>query len=55
MDAVERFSFSQDISDLSVTCPCEARWRAYMESENLLGSPADLESGFENELTLRMV
>lgn len=55
LDAVERFSFSQDISDLSVTCPCEARWRAYMESENLLGSPADLERGFENELTLRMV
>jgi hypothetical protein len=55
LDAVERFSFTQDLADLSVSCPCEARWRAYMESESILGTPADLDRGFENELTLRVV
>lgn len=55
LDAVERFSFTQDPADLSVSCSCEARWRAYMESESILGTPADLDRGFENELTLRVV
>lgn len=53
LDAIERFSFNQDPKELDVTCECISKWRAYMESENLLGSPADLERDFENELTLR--
>lgn len=54
LDAIERFSFSQDVKDLDVTCACKARWEAYMRSEDLLGSPADLDRDFENELVLRM-
>jgi radical SAM enzyme (TIGR01210 family) len=55
LDAVERFSFTQDPSDLEVSCQCIAKWKAYMESEDLLGSPADLDRSFENELTLRVL
>lgn len=54
LDAIERFSFSQDPKDLDVTCGCRERWKAYMRSETLLGSPADLDRDFENELVLRM-
>lgn len=54
LDAVERFSFSQDPADLDVECGCRARWEAYMESEGILGSPADLDRDFENDLILRM-
>ena len=54
LDAVERFSFTQDPADLEVDCGCRASWRAYMESEAALGSPADLDRDFENELILRM-
>ena len=54
LDAVERFSYSQDVRDLDVTCECQAKWRAYMESETLLGTPADLDRGLENDLALRM-
>ncbi len=54
LDAVEKFSFTQDPADLEVSCQCKCRWEAYMRSEDLLGSPADLDRGFENELTLRI-
>ena len=54
LKAVERFSYSQDPADLDVACECQARWRAYMESESLLGTPADLDRGLENDLALRM-
>ena len=54
LDAVERFSYSQDPKDLDVDCVCRARWRNYVESERMLGSPADLDRDFENELVLRM-
>ena len=54
LDAIERFSFSQDPKDLDVTCGCRERWKAYMRSETLLGSPADLDRDLENELVLRM-
>ncbi len=54
LDAVEKFSFTQDPKDLEVDCPCRARWRNYIESERMLGSPADLDRDFENELVLRM-
>jgi hypothetical protein len=54
LDAIEKFSYSQDINDLNVTCKCIPKWEAYMRSETILGSPADLERDFENELVLRM-
>ena len=54
LDAVERFSFTQDPADLEVECGCRSQWRAYLESERVLGTPADLDRDFENELILRM-
>ena len=54
LDAIEKFSFTQDLSDLDVGCQCQDKWRAYMRSEDMLGSPADLERDFTNELVLRM-
>ncbi|MDO5862280.1 MAG: archaeosine biosynthesis radical SAM protein RaSEA [Thermoplasmata archaeon] len=54
LKAIEKFSYSQDIADLDVTCECQTRWRAYMESESVLGTPADLDRGLENDLALRM-
>lgn len=53
LDAIESFSFSQDINDLDVGCDCIARWQNYRLSEQMLGSPADLDRDFENELVLR--
>lgn len=54
LDAVERFSYSQDPKDLEVDCACRSRWRSYMDSEAILGTPADLDRGLENDLALRM-
>ncbi len=54
LDAIERFCYTQDVSDLDVDCACRSKWEAYMESEGILGSPADLDRDFENELILRM-
>ena len=54
LDAVEKFSFTQNVDDLKVDCACRARWKDYIESERILGSPADLDRDFENELVLRM-
>ncbi len=54
LDAIERFSYSQDVKDLDVDCGCKAKWEAYKRSETILGSPADIERDFENELILRM-
>lgn len=53
LDAIERYSFTQDISDLDVSCACISKWEGYRRSEALLGSPADLDRDFENELVLR--
>ncbi len=54
LEAVERFGYTQDPADLEVGCGCRARWEAYMESELVLGTPADLDRGLENDLALRM-
>lgn len=54
LEAIERFSYSQNISDLDVHCDCEGSWQAYRESEAILGTVADLDRSFENELMLRM-
>jgi hypothetical protein len=53
LDAIEKFSFSQDPKDLEVTCPCIAKWKDYMEAETLLGTSADLERGFGSDLIIR--
>ena len=53
LEAIESFSFSQNICDLNVVCDCIPRWNNYRLSEQMLGSPADLDRDFENELVLR--
>lgn len=52
LEAVERFSLSQDPKDLEVGCGCREAWKHYMLAERLLGTPADLERGFGNDLTI---
>lgn len=54
LDAVEKFSLSQDIRDLEVTCSCVDKWKNYCEAEKMLGTSADLERGIINDLALRM-
>lgn len=53
LEAVERFSFSQDPRDLEVTCECNKSWRRYMAAEDMLGTAADLDRGFDNELRIK--
>lgn len=53
LDAVERFSFSQDIRDLEAECGCLSEWKDYMQSETILGTSADLDRMLQNDLALR--
>lgn len=53
LEAVERFSFSQDVKDLNVTCHCYDDWQNYMTSEVMLGTAADLDRGFGSDLMIR--
>lgn len=54
LDAVEKYSFSQDIGDLDVECICRETWKNYIRAEKILGTSADLERGLVNDLALRM-
>lgn len=53
LDAVERFSFSQDVRDLDVTCDCLKKWKAYCAAETMLGTPADLDRALDADLAVR--
>lgn len=53
LDAIEKFSFTQDPKDLEVTCECRDLWKRYMEAEELLGTATDLDRGFDNDLMIR--
>lgn len=53
LDAVDKFSFTQDIKDLDVTCSCRKSWENYMESEIMLGTVSDLDRGLNNDLAIR--
>ena len=53
LDAVDRFSMTQDIKDLDVTCDCLKTWKDYVEAETLLGTAADLDRGLNSDLTIR--
>lgn len=53
LEAIERFSFTQDVKDLNVTCQCIDRWKKYMDAEILLGTAADLDRGFDNDLIIK--
>ncbi|MCL1810634.1 MAG: archaeosine biosynthesis radical SAM protein RaSEA [Methanomassiliicoccaceae archaeon] len=52
LDGIERFSFSQDPKDLEVECECKDGWQTYLESERILGTAADLDRGFGNDLAI---
>jgi radical SAM enzyme (TIGR01210 family) len=53
LEAVERFSFSQNIKDLDVhTCGCRRLWSAVTESETLLGTASDIMRGIDNDLAI---
>ena len=54
LDAVEKFSFSQDPRDLNVSCECLNAWNEYMESEMALGTATDLDRGLNSDLMIRM-
>lgn len=51
--AIERFSFSQKVADLSFECSCKKDWDIYLRSEKVLGTAADIGRGFENDLIIR--
>ena len=53
LEAIERFSFSQDPKDLDVKCECIGSWQTYMDSERLLGSASDLDRRFDNDLAIK--
>ena len=53
LDAVERFSYSQDPKDLGVTCECLKTWKAYLSSELMLGTSSDLDRGIGGDLVVR--
>ncbi|MGI5964312.1 MAG: archaeosine biosynthesis radical SAM protein RaSEA [Candidatus Methanomethylophilaceae archaeon] len=54
LDAVEKYSFSQNAEDLNVECICRETWKNYIRAEKILGTSADLERGLINNLALRM-
>ena len=53
LDAVERFSYSQDVKDLAVSCECLKTWKAYLSSELMLGTASDLDQGIGGDLVVR--
>jgi radical SAM enzyme (TIGR01210 family) len=53
LEAVERFSFSQNVKDLdAVACKCKKSWECYISAEKLLGTAADIDRGLVSELTI---
>lgn len=54
LSAIERFSFSQDVSDLDAECECKLTWEQYLRAEKFLGTPADIGRAFDSDLTIRM-
>ena len=52
--AIEKFSFSQDVNDLDVSCECLNAWNEYMDSEMALGTATDLDRGLSSDLIIRM-
>jgi radical SAM enzyme (TIGR01210 family) len=53
LNAVERFSFSQNIKDLDVNpCKCRNTWLEVMASETLLGTASDVMRAIDNDLAI---
>jgi len=53
LDAVERFSFSQNIKDIeTVSCDCKKKWNDVMAAEILLGTSSDIMRTIDNDLAI---
>jgi len=53
LDAVERFSFSQNIKDIeTLSCECRNKWKDVMASEILLGTSSDVMRTMDNDLAI---
>jgi len=53
LNAVERFSFSQNIKDLKVNpCQCRRTWSSLMDSETMLGTASDVMRAIDNDLAI---
>ena len=53
LDAVERFSFSQNIKDLEAhACRCRKTWSDVTGSETLLGTASDVMRAIDNDLAI---
>jgi len=51
LDAVQRFSFSQDLDDLGgLECGCRKEWAALMDLQDTMGTTVDVERYLGNEL-----
>lgn len=53
LDAIESFSYSQNVGDLNVICECLNTWRSYIDSELMLGTASDLDRGLGSDLMVR--
>jgi radical SAM enzyme (TIGR01210 family) len=52
LKGIEKFSFTGDVNDIDVKCDCIKNWKIYLENEKILGTAADLDRGFGNDLAL---
>lgn len=52
LDAIERYSLSQNPKDLEVKCKCNDNWKDYLMAEKMLGTSADIERGIINDLVI---
>lgn len=52
LDAIHKFSITQDLGCMDAHCECEEQWKRYLESEKMLGTAADIERGIRDELML---
>jgi radical SAM enzyme (TIGR01210 family) len=52
LKGIESFSFTGNVKDLDLKCDCINNWKVYLGSERILGTAADLERGFGNDLAL---
>jgi hypothetical protein len=53
MEAIERFSFSQDADDLAgLDCECKARWRAQLELQDAMRTSVDVDRYLADDLGL---
>jgi radical SAM enzyme (TIGR01210 family) len=51
LDAIQRFSFSQNVDDLSgFECDCRKEWVALMDLQDTMGTTVDIERYVSNEL-----